>query len=105
MTATYTFDVFSTLDGFGSYNSNGDWGGYWGKQGPEFLDHRLAHVRARTSGWSSGPTPSGSSCTCWAASFAESEARPDQHPDEEHADDGGVDDAARTRSTGRTRPS
>jgi dihydrofolate reductase len=41
MTATYTFDVFSTLDGYGSY-SGGDWGGYWGKQGPEFLDHRLA---------------------------------------------------------------
>jgi len=40
MTATYTFDVFSTLDGFGAHN--GDWGGYWGKQGPEFLDHRLA---------------------------------------------------------------
>jgi dihydrofolate reductase len=42
VTAAYTFDVFSTLDGFGSYNSNGDWGGYWGKQGPELLDHRLA---------------------------------------------------------------
>jgi dihydrofolate reductase len=42
MTATYTFDVFSTLDGFGSYDSSGDWGGYWGKQGPEFLDRRLA---------------------------------------------------------------
>lgn len=42
MTATYTFDVFSTLDGFGSYGPSGDWGGYWGKQGPEFLDHRLA---------------------------------------------------------------
>lgn len=42
MTATYTFDVFASLDGFGSYNGNGDWGGYWGKQGPELLDHRLA---------------------------------------------------------------
>ena len=42
MTATYTFDVFSTLDGFGSYNSSGDWGGYWSKEGPEFVDHRLA---------------------------------------------------------------
>src|SRR4051794_41838493 len=41
MAATYTFDVFSTLDGFGS-PGGGDWGGYWGKQGPEFLDHRLA---------------------------------------------------------------
>ena len=40
MTATYTFDVFSSLDGYGSHH--GDWGGYWGKQGPELLDHRLA---------------------------------------------------------------
>ena len=42
MTVTYTFDVFCTLDGYGSYDSSGDWGGYWGKQGPEFLDRRLA---------------------------------------------------------------
>ncbi|MGH9263031.1 MAG: dihydrofolate reductase family protein [Acidimicrobiales bacterium] len=42
MTATYTFDVFSSLDGYGSYNERGDWGGFWGKQGPEFLDRRLA---------------------------------------------------------------
>ena len=41
MTATYTFDVFSSLDGFGSV-SGGDWGGYWGKQGPELLDRRLS---------------------------------------------------------------
>ena len=41
MIATYTFDVFASLDGYGSY-SGGDWGGYWGKQGPEFLDRRLA---------------------------------------------------------------
>jgi dihydrofolate reductase len=41
MSASYTFDVFSSLDGFGSV-SGGDWGGYWGKQGPELLDHRLA---------------------------------------------------------------
>jgi dihydrofolate reductase len=40
MTATYTFDVFASLDGYGS--TSGDWGGYWGKQGPELLDHRLA---------------------------------------------------------------
>jgi dihydrofolate reductase len=40
MTATYTFDVFSSLDGFGA--AGGDWGGYWGKQGPELLDHRLS---------------------------------------------------------------
>ena len=46
MTATYTFDIFCTLDGFGSYNENGDWGGYWGKQGPEFLERRLEQVSA-----------------------------------------------------------
>jgi dihydrofolate reductase len=40
MTATYTFDVFSSLDGYGA--ASGDWTGYWGKQGPELLDHRLA---------------------------------------------------------------
>ncbi|MFC8348289.1 dihydrofolate reductase family protein [Streptomyces sp. NPDC057280] len=45
MTATYTFDVFSTLDGYG-IPSGGDWGGYWGKQGPELLDHRLAQYEA-----------------------------------------------------------
>jgi dihydrofolate reductase len=45
MTATYTFDVFCTLDGYGSYNEHGDWGGYWSKDGPEFLDRRLASYR------------------------------------------------------------
>jgi dihydrofolate reductase len=44
MSATYTFDVFSSLDGFGAHSGN--WGsvegGYWGKQGPEFLDRRVA---------------------------------------------------------------
>ena len=39
MTATYTFDVFSTLDGYAAASS--DWSGYWGKQGPELLEHRL----------------------------------------------------------------
>ncbi|MCT7354741.1 dihydrofolate reductase family protein [Streptomyces sp. 15-116A] len=39
MAATYTFDVFSSLDGFGA--AGGDWTGYWGKQGPELLQHRL----------------------------------------------------------------
>ncbi|MEU0042380.1 dihydrofolate reductase family protein [Streptomyces werraensis] len=40
MTVTYTFDVFSSLDGYGA--ASGDWTGYWGKQGPQLLDHRLA---------------------------------------------------------------
>ena len=46
VTATYTFDVFSSLDGFGA--AGGDWTGYWGKQGPELLDRRLA-LYARTA--------------------------------------------------------
>jgi dihydrofolate reductase len=40
MTVTYTFDVFSSLDGFGA--ASGNWGGYWGKQGPELFERRLA---------------------------------------------------------------
>ena len=44
MTATYTFDVFSSLDGFGA--AGGDWTGYWGKQGPELLQHRLETYEA-----------------------------------------------------------
>jgi dihydrofolate reductase len=41
MTTTYTFDVFSSLDGFG-----GVAGGYWGKQGPALLDRRPALYQA-----------------------------------------------------------
>lgn len=40
MTATYTFDVFTSLDGFGGAGE--EWGGYWGKQGRELLARRLA---------------------------------------------------------------
>jgi dihydrofolate reductase len=39
MTASYTFDVFSSLDGYGAASAN--WTGYWGKQGPELLARRL----------------------------------------------------------------
>ena len=42
LTATYTWDVFATLDGYGSYADGADWGGYWSKQGPELLAHRAA---------------------------------------------------------------
>lgn len=54
MTATYTFEVFCSLDAFGSARESRP--GYWGKQGPELLDHRLA-VRRLSSGWSSGAGP------------------------------------------------
>ena len=45
MPAIYTFDVLASLDGYGSYGPGGDWGGYWGKQGPELLEHRLSLYR------------------------------------------------------------
>ena len=41
MPAIYTYDVVSTLDGFAAYE-DADWGPFWGKGGPELLDHRLA---------------------------------------------------------------
>jgi dihydrofolate reductase len=47
MTATYTWDVFTSLDGFGGYDEHGDWGGYWGKDGPEFLERRLGQAGER----------------------------------------------------------
>src|SRR6478752_1446129 len=40
MTAIYTWDVFSTLDGYGTYADGADWGGYWSKQGRGLLEHR-----------------------------------------------------------------
>ena len=42
MSATYTWDIFSSLDGYGSVGPDSGYGGYWGKQGPELLDHRLS---------------------------------------------------------------
>jgi dihydrofolate reductase len=42
VTAVYTWDVFSTLDGYGSFLEGAGWGGYWSKQGPELLEHRAA---------------------------------------------------------------
>jgi dihydrofolate reductase len=48
MPATYSWDVYATLDGFASFNSEGDWGGYWGKEGPEFLAHRAKVLNSAT---------------------------------------------------------
>jgi len=42
VSAHYTFDVFCTLDGYGAFDAVADWGGYWGKQGPELLERRLS---------------------------------------------------------------
>jgi hypothetical protein len=64
MTATYTFDIFCSLDGYGSYKAPGDWGGYWGKQGPELLGRRLAVYGAEQRMVFRGER-SGPSWRCW----------------------------------------
>lgn len=72
MTTTYTFDVFSSLDGFGAHRGN--WGGYWGKQGPEWLNHRLA-VYDQEQRMVFGATTYRVTAQMLAASTAESEER------------------------------
>lgn len=47
MAATYTWDVFSTVDGYGSYEmgpGQTEWGGYWSQQGPELLARRARQL-------------------------------------------------------------
>jgi dihydrofolate reductase len=39
MTAIFTADIFSTVDGFGAPRP-GTWGGYWNKESAELVDHR-----------------------------------------------------------------
>jgi hypothetical protein len=94
MTATYTFDVFSSLDGYSSHSGN--WGGYWGKQGPELLDHRLALYGAEQR-MVFGANTYREFARMLASSTEESEVGdPWVTPDEEPAGNGGVDDAGRT---------
>ena len=76
MTATYTFDVFSSLDGYSSHN--GDWGGYWGKQGPELLDRRLA-MYGPDQRMVLGPRTYRMFVPLFSAGTAESEARAPWH--------------------------
>jgi len=64
MPATYTFDVVSTLDGFASFEG-GDWGPFWAREAPSCSTIAWPPT-ARSSGWSSGRTPIGSSCSSWA---------------------------------------
>lgn len=45
MTATYTADLFSTVDGFGAPQP-GTWGGYWNRESTQLLEHRLALYQA-----------------------------------------------------------
>ena len=91
MTATYTFDVFSSLDGFGA--AGGDWTGYWGKQGPELLDHRLAQYARGAADGLRGQHVPGLRADAGLEHRGVRRARPMGHPDAEPAGDRGVDDA------------
>jgi hypothetical protein len=103
MTATYTFDVFSSLDGYGAAGPGANWGGYRGKQGPELLDHRLALYGAEQR-MVFGANTYRAFARMLASSTEESEVRDLGHPDEEPAGNGGVDDAGRPpRLAGRDR--
>ena len=102
MTATYTFDVFSSLDGYGA--ASGDWTGYWGKQGPELLDHRLALYGAEQRMVFGANTYRAFARMLAVEHRGVRGARPLGHPDGEPAGDGGVDDAGRPpRLAGRDR--
>ena len=100
MTAGYTFDVFASLDGYGSASAN--WSGYWGKQGPELLDRRLAlYSRERRMVFGANTYPS--SMQMLAQQGGVRGARSVGDRDVENAGDG-VDDAARApRLAGRDR--
>jgi hypothetical protein len=47
MSATYTFDVFASLDGFGAHSGN--WGGYWGSKAPS-CSRTASPCTARSNG-------------------------------------------------------
>ena len=94
MTATYTFDVFSSLDGYGA--ASGNWTGYWGKQGPELLDHRLALYAGGAADGLRGQYVSGLRGDAGREHRGVRSARPVGHADDEPAGNGGVDDAGRT---------
>ena len=104
MTATYTFDVFSSLDGYGSASGE-DWTGYWGKQGPELLARRLGLYEGRAANGARRQYLPWDSARCWRTGTGGlGGARPVGHPVVDHARDGGVHNARRSPSTGRTPP-
>ena len=74
MTATYTFDVFTSLDGFGSV-SGGDWGGYWGQAGPGTARPSPRPVRGGSANGAWAPTHIGNSRQMLADSTDESDVR------------------------------
>jgi dihydrofolate reductase len=100
MTATYTFDVFSSLDGFGA--ATGNWTGNWGKQGPELLDHRLAVYKENQRMVFGANTYRAFAQMLATRTVDLRRARPMGHPDGQPAGRGGVNDPAGTsRLAGR----
>jgi hypothetical protein len=102
MTAIYTFDVFSSLDGFGA--ASGNWGGYWGKQGPELLEHRLA-VYGEEQRMVFGATTYRAFARMLASSTEESEGRDPWVTRMRNLPATVVSTRCTNPSTGRTRPS
>jgi hypothetical protein len=79
MSATYTFDVFSSLDGYGS--NKGDWVATGASRAPNCSG--TAVLRSTPSnGWSSGPPPSSG---CWSRAARSLRSLTRGSPDEEHA--------------------
>ena len=73
MTATYTFDVFSSLDGYGS--AGAATGAATGASRAPSCSTTASPCTARSSGWSSGPTRIRAFAQMLASSTEESEVR------------------------------
>ena len=100
MTATYTFDVFTSLDGYGDGERR--LGRLLGQARPRAARPPPRLVRRGAAHGLRGQHVSGSSRGCWPRAPRSPRCRPMGHPDEEPAGDGGVDDAGRTpRLAGR----
>ncbi|MEK8105904.1 dihydrofolate reductase family protein [Micromonospora sp. M12] len=92
MTVTYTVDVFSSLDGFGT--TSGNWGGYWGSRVPS-CSRTAWPSTARSSAWSSEPARTGCSPRCSPRAPRRPRSGRLGHPDEEPPGHGGVEHAGR----------
>ena len=64
MPATYTFDVFASLDGYGVLRAGRRLGRLLGQARPRAARAPTRPVQRLSSAWSSGPTPSGTLRRC-----------------------------------------
>ena len=102
MTATYTFDVFTSLDGYGSYDPAT--GAATGASRAPSSSTTGSRRTTASSGWSSAPPRSGCSCRCWARAPRTATARPVDRPVAQLPTTV-VSSTLKLPSTGRTRPS